>query len=137
MHVLVGGRPVPGGDDDVALDAGRPRWLRLRQLALGDAVGPLAEIFIRHAAELAGDAVRHHLPRLAGGDAALPRLFAGVELAELPRDRPRRLLAELMTTDTIGIVHLPDPVFPRNVLRNVGAAAEVLGRRNLHHRIPV
>ncbi len=67
----------------------------------------------------------------------MPRLGAGVELAELRRDRPRRLLAELMTADAVGVVHLPDPVVARDVLRDVGVAAEILGRRNLHHRVPV
>ena len=137
VQILVGRRPVPGGDDEIALDAGRARRLVLRQFALGDAVGPVAEILVRRAAELTGDAVGHHLAGLAGGDAALPCLGAGVELAELRRDRARGLLAELMTTDAIGVVHLPDPVFARDVLRDVGRAAEILGRRKLHHRVPV
>ena len=33
------------GDDEVALDALRPRRLGGRQLAVGDPVGPVAEIF--------------------------------------------------------------------------------------------
>ena len=65
VQVLVRRRPVPGGDDDVALDALRPRRLVLRQLALGDAIGPVAEILVRHAAELAGEPVGHHLAGLA------------------------------------------------------------------------
>ena len=42
-------------NDQVALDALRPLRLCMRQFAIGDAVGPIAEIFQRHAAELAGD----------------------------------------------------------------------------------
>ena len=137
VHVLVGRRPVPGGDDEVALDAGRPRRLVLRQLALGDAVGPVAEILVRHAAELAGDAVGHHLAGLAGGDAAHPGVLAGLELAELRRDGAGRLLAELMAADAVDVVHLLAPAVARDVLRNVGRAAEVLLRRNLHHHVPV
>ena len=66
VQILVGRRPVPGGDDEIALDARGPRRLVLRQLALGDAVGPVAEILVGRAAELAGDAVGHHLAGLAG-----------------------------------------------------------------------
>ena len=120
VQVLVRRRPVPGGDDEIALDAGRPLRLVLRQFALGDAVGPVAEILVRRAAELAGDAVGHHLAGLAGLDAANPGVRAEVELAELRRDRARRFLAELMTADAVGVVHLPDPGFARDVLRNVG-----------------
>ncbi len=87
--------------------------------------------------ELAGDAVGHHLAGLAGLDAAHPGVGAAVELAELRRDGAGRLLAELMTTDAVGVVHLLDPVGARDVLRNLGRAAEVLLRRNLHHRVPV
>ena len=72
VQVMLVGAPLPGGDDDVALDALRPRRLALRQLALGDAIGPVAEILERHAAELSGDAVGHHLAGLAGLDAAHP-----------------------------------------------------------------
>ena len=56
--------------------------LDLRQFALGDAVGPVAEILERHAAELAGEPVHHPFAGLAGGDAAHPRLVAGFEFAE-------------------------------------------------------
>ena len=58
-------RPFPRRDDDVALDACRPRRFGLRQLALGDPVGPVAEIFERHAAELAGEPIYHPFAGLA------------------------------------------------------------------------
>src|ERR1051325_1823166 len=118
MHVLVGRRPVPGRDYEIALDAGWARRFVLRQLALGDAIGPVAEIFVRRAAELAGDAVGHHLAGLAGLDAALPGLGAIVELAELRRNGAGGLLTELMAADAIGVVHLLDPGGPRDVLRD-------------------
>ncbi len=66
VHVLVGRRPRPRGDHDVALDALRPLRLGERQFAVGDALGPLAEIFVRHAAELAGQPVGHLLAGLPG-----------------------------------------------------------------------
>ena len=43
MQIRLGCRPVPQRDDDVAFDALRPRRLGRRQLAGGDAIGPLAE----------------------------------------------------------------------------------------------
>ena len=103
----------------------RPRRLVLGQFALRDAIGPVAEVFVRHAAELAGDAVGHHLAGLAGGDAADPGIRARVELAELRRDRARRFLAELMAADAVDVVHPLEPDLPRDVLRNVGVPAEV------------
>ena len=137
VQILVRRRPVPGGDDDVALDAGRPLRLVLGQFALRDAVGPVAEILVRHAAELAGEAVGHHLAGLAGGDAADPGVGAGIELAELRRNRAGRFLAELMAADAVDIVHALQPGVARDVLRNVGVAAEVRRGRDLHHRVPV
>ena len=137
MQVLVGRGPVPGGNHNVAFD---PRWTRrlaLRQFALGHAIGPVAEILVRHAAKLAGDTVGHHLAGLAGRDAADPGVCAAVELAELRRDGARRFLAKLMTSDAVGVVHALDPGLARDALRNVGVSAEVLGRRNFHHRVPV
>ena len=134
---LSGRRPVPGGDHEIALDSRRPLRLVLRQRALGDRIGPLAEILVRHAAELAGEPVGHHLAGLSGRDAADPGVGAGVELAELRRDRARRLLPELMAADAVDIVHAHAPDVARDALRNVGMAAEILLGRQLHHRVPV
>ena len=61
--------PLPRRDDDVAFDALRPLRLVRGQLALGHAIGPIAEILERHAAELSGNAVHHELAGLSGGDA--------------------------------------------------------------------
>ncbi len=137
VQVLVRRGPGPRGDHEVALDAARTLGLGERQFALGDAVGPVAEIFVRHAAELTGDAVGHLLARLARQDAALPRFGARIELAELRRDRARRLLAELMTADAIDVFHPRDPSGARDVLRDIGRAAEVALRRDRQHRVPV
>ena len=135
-EVLLRG-PLPGGDDDVALDAGRPRRLGLGQFALGHPVGPVTEILERHAAELSGKPVHHPFAGLPRGDAAHPRLLAGFEFAERGRDGARGFLAKLMAADAIDIVHPLAPDVLRDVLRDIGAAAEILGRRDLQQREPV
>src|SRR5262249_26875959 len=122
--------PLPRRDDDVALDALRPRRLALRQLALGDAVGPIAEILERHAAELSGKPVHHDLAGLSGRNAAHPCLRAGLEVAELRRDGARRFLPELMAANAIDVTHALAPGLARDVLRDLGRAAEILLRRN-------
>ena len=137
VQIMLLGAPFPGGDDDVALDALGPRRLGLRQFALGDAVGPVAEILVRHAAELSGNPVRHHLARLTRLEAAHPGIPARLERTELRRDRAGGLLAELMAADAVDVVHLPQPVGLGDVLGNVGRAAEIARRRNLQHRVPV
>src|SRR5262249_24375864 len=109
----------------------------LRQLALGDAVGPVAEIFERDAAELSGNPVGHLLAGLPGLDAAHPRFCAGLELAEGGRDRPGRLLAQLMAADAVDVVYLPEPVLASDVLRDITRAAELARRRNFQHREPI
>jgi hypothetical protein len=35
---------MPQGQHDIALDALLPGWLRERQLAVGDPIGPVAEV---------------------------------------------------------------------------------------------
>ena len=107
------------------------------QFALGDAVGPVAEIFIRHAGPLAGQPVGHHRAGLTRLDAAHPRLFPGSERAELRRDCAGGFLAELMAADAVDIVHLLEPVVLRELRGNSALAAKVAGGRNLHHRVPV
>ena len=129
--------PLPRCDDDVALDPLRPGRLVLRQLAGGDTVGPLAEILERHAVELTGEAEHHPLSGLAGRDAARPCLFARFERAELGGDGPGRFLPELMAADAIDVAHLLAPSLTRDVGGDIGRAAEILGRRHLHHRVPV
>src|SRR4029453_13680939 len=108
---------------DVALHALRPLRLALWQLALGDAVGPIAEILERHAAELSGNAVHHELAGLSGGDAARPRVRACLELAELRRDGGRRFLPELVAADAVDVAHALAPRVARDVLRDIGRAA--------------
>src|SRR5262249_3392715 len=91
MEICLLGAPLPLGHDYVALDALRARRLALGQLALGDAVGPIAEILERHAGELAGEPIHHELAGLSGGHPAYPRFLMGLELAELGRNGAGRL----------------------------------------------
>ena len=66
--------PVPGGDDDVALEPLRPRRLGMGELALGYAIGPFRIVFDRDCGELARQNIDHQLARLPGLDAVHPRL---------------------------------------------------------------
>src|SRR5262245_12559694 len=101
MQIVFLRPPFPGRDDEVALDALRTRRLALGQFALGDAVGPVAEIVVRRRAELAGKALGHLLAGLAGLGAAHPGLAAVTERAERRRNRAGRLLAELVAADAV------------------------------------
>src|SRR5262249_25955934 len=129
--------PLPPSDDDVALQALRPRRLGGGQLALLEPLRPVGEILERHAAEIAGELIGHLLTRLAGLDAAHPRLFVRLELAEAGRERARRLLPELVAADAADVLHLLEPVDLSELLGDVALAAELILARDLHHRVPV
>ncbi len=107
------------------------------QFTLGHPVGPITEILERHAAELPGKPVHHPFAGLPRGNAAHPCLFARFEFAKGCRDRARGFLAKLMAADAVDIVHPLAPDVLRNVFRDISAAAEILGRRNLQQREPV
>ena len=128
VQVLLLGAPVPGGDDDVALDALRPRRLAVRQFALGDAVGPVAEILVGRSAKIAGELVDHQWRGLAGHGAAAPRVFSGLELAERGRDGAGRRLAQLMAADASAVLHRLEPVGLRDLFGDVALAAELASR---------
>src|SRR5262249_37874171 len=87
--------------------------------------------------ELSGKPVGHVFAGLAGLDAALPCFLSRLELAERRRNRAGRLLPELMAADAVDVVHLPQPILPRDILRNVTCAAELARGRNLQHRVPI
>src|SRR5690242_7488441 len=129
--------PLPRGDDDIALNPGRTLRLVLRQLAGSHSIGPVAKIFERHAAELSREAVHHPFAGLAGGNATHPRLFARLEFAERRRDGAGRFLAKLMTPDAIDVVHALAPDVLCDLLRDIGAAAEILDRWDLQQGEPV
>ena len=107
------------------------------QFALGDAVRPVAEVTEWHAAERTRQQVDHLRARLAGRHAAHPRLGGVREGAELLRDFARGFLPELVTADAAVVAHGVEPVLLRDLGRYVARSAEVLGRRNLQHRVPV
>src|SRR6267378_1370975 len=105
MQVFVGRRPLPRRDHDIAFDALRTRRLAPGQFTLGDAVGPVTEIFEGGAAEIPGKIVGHLLAGLPRLNAPYPGRCAGIELAESFGDRAGRFLAELMTTDAADVLH--------------------------------
>ena len=109
VQVLLLVHPVAQRDDDVALDALRARRLGERQLAFGDAIGPVAVVGERDVAE-AGQLAEHLLAGLARLHAPPPRVGAGGERAERRRNRARGLLAELMAADAAGVLHRADPL---------------------------
>src|SRR5206468_2251710 len=99
--------PIPLRDHDVALQALRPRRFG-RQLAAGDAIGPVGEhrerAVLAHRVEAAGH-LRAGLSRL---DATLPCFRRTVEGAELLRYLARPFRAELMTRRAAARLQLPD-----------------------------
>ena len=137
VEVVLVVHPVAQRDDDVALDALGTGRRGKRQLALGDAVGPVAVVGERALTEI-GELIEHHRARLARLHPSLPGLGAGGEGAQAGRDGARRQLAELVAADTAGVLHRRDPLPLRQARRDVGGlAAELVGGRDLQHRIPV
>ena len=133
--------PVPLRDDDVALDALRPRRRR-RQLAAGDAVGPVGEhrqrAVLAHRVEAAGH-LRAGLSRL---NAPLPGLRRTVERAERLRDLARPFGAELVTRGAAARLQAANPVgLALDVRRDAVAARRVAGElallRHADQREPV
>ena len=137
MQVLLLVSPVPRSYDDVALDALRPRGLAVRQFAFGDAIGPIAEIFVGRATEIAGQRVDHERRGLARHGTAAPGVLARLELTERGRDGTGRFLAELMAADAGPILQHRQPFALRDLLGDVALAAELARVRNLQHRVPV
>jgi len=83
----------PPRDDDVALQAPRTMRLRVRELPLRHAIGPVGEVLERRAAQRARERRHHGLPRLAGLDAPDPRLVALLDVGECGGQRPRGSLS--------------------------------------------
>ena len=98
MEIVLGVRPVPHGDDDVALEPGRPRRGRARQLAGLDAVGPIGErgevAAVRR--QQRGHEAHHAAARRPGLDAPRPGGDRGIEMAERLGDVARRVIADLV-----------------------------------------
>ena len=136
VQVVLLGHPVAEGDDDVPLHALGPGRLGERQLALGDAFGPVAEVGERRVAQVR-ELAEHHLAGLPRLDAAAPRLGGGGEGAERRRNRARGGLAELMAADAARVLHRADPVGLRDAGRDASRSAKLARRRDLQHRVPV
>ena len=137
MQILLLVAPVPCRDDDVALDA---RWalrLCLRQFAIGDALRPVAKIFVRRAAKLAGENAHHGLAALPRLRAAHPRILVVLVISKPRRNRARRQLSKLVAADTAVVLHQEHPVVGLHIVGNIALAAELVGRRHLQHRVPV
>ena len=119
----------------------RPRRLRMGQLALGDAVRPVREVSEGRAAEVLDELVEHLFAGLPGLDAAEPRFFGSIELAQriryVLRERARGKLAQLMAADAAVVLHRVEPVALGYLGGNCALAAELARLRNLHHRIPI
>src|SRR3989338_1058921 len=133
--------PIPGGDDDVALDPLRSFGPRMGQLALGDAVGPVREVAERRGAEILDQRVEHSFAGLPGLDAADPRLLGSGELAHRERnafrERARGKLAHLMAAHAGPVLYLGEITPERNFGGNLAFAAELVLVRNLEHGIPI
>ena len=125
VEIRLGVSPVPLRDDDVALESLRSRRRR-RQLAFGDAIGPVGEhrqcAIFTHRVQTTGH-LRAGLSRL---NAPLPRFGGRVERAELFRDLTRPLGAKLVTRGAAARLHAPDPLgLTLDVGRNAVAARRV------------
>ena len=136
VQVLLVVHPVAQRDDDVALHALRPLRLGERQLALGDAIGPVAVVGERHLAQSV-QLPEHHRAGLTRLHAPLPGVGAGGERAERRRDGARGGLSELMAADAPGVLHRRNPLRLRQACRDAAFAAELIGGGNLEHRVPV
>ena len=82
MQVMFIVEPIPGRDDDIALDTLRARWLRVRQLAFSDAVRPVGKITQIRVAELLDRSLEHGMAALSRLNAAKPGFLGGCELAQ-------------------------------------------------------
>ena len=136
MQILFRVVPVAQRDDDVALHTLRPRRRCPRQLALGDAFGPVGEIRERHAAQLARGEQDHVLAGLSGLDAADPCFLVRAALEVVCRNRAGRQLAELVAADAAVVFHHVEIIGELDVLRCF-FAAEHLGLGDFHHRVPI
>ncbi len=110
VQIMLVIEPIPSRHDDVALGPLRPCRFGMGQLALGDAVGPVRQIFDRDSAEIFGHAREHRHAALSRLDAAKPRLLGIGELAHRERHilgkGARRARANRMAVGTTVRLHL-------------------------------
>ena len=84
-----------------------------------------------------GDEVDHLAAGLAGLDAPRPGLFGRFELAQRRRQRARGDVAELVAADAAVILDRVEPIGLLGFFRDVALAAELIGARDLEHRVPI
>src|SRR5262245_29188814 len=133
--------PIPRSDNDVALDPLRPRWLRMGQLALRDAVCPIREVSEGGGAQILDKLVEHLLAGLPRLDAPKPHFLGSIQLAQrvryLARECARGKLTQLMAANTTVVLHRVEPIALGYLGWNCPLAAELARLRNLHHGIPI
>src|SRR5438046_2102881 len=105
-------REVPHRYHEVPLDPFRALWLRERELAGGNAVGPVGEVLERCVEAHVTEAERHVAHRLARLRPARPLLEAIAFLPELIGHDTDAVAAERMAR-LAGILHRVDPGFLR------------------------
>src|SRR5262249_35012929 len=137
MQVSLWIAPFPRGDDDVAFNTLRPWRLGVRQLALGDAIGPITEVLEWGAPKISGQGIHHQGCGLSRLYPTNPGLFPRLELAKRARDRARCKLPQLMTPHARPVFDHGQPLRARNFLGDVALAAELVRGGDLEHRIPI
>src|SRR5436309_14072537 len=85
MQIMLVVEPIPGCDDNIALDTLRSRRLRMGQLAFGDAIRPVRKIAQIRTAELLDRGLEHRYAALSRLDAAKPQLLGILERRERMR----------------------------------------------------
>ena len=137
VQVLLLVHPVAQRDDDVALHALRPRRLGKRQLALGDAIGPVAVVGERQLAQV-GQLIEHLLARLTRLHASPPGVGRRRRTCRTPREScastPGR--ADGSRCSPLFFIALIQWRL-RQPRGNAALAAELIGGGNLEHRVPV
>src|SRR5438128_7856432 len=133
--------PIPGANDDVALDALRPRRLCMGQLAFGDPIRPIREVANGGAAEVFDERVEHLFAGLTGLNAAEPRFLRSGQRTEgvrdIARERARGKLAQLMAAYATVALHRVEPLGLSYLFWNFALVAELARFRKLEHGIPI
>ena len=132
--------PVPLRDDDIALDALRPRRCG-RQLAAVDAIGPVGEHRERALAPHLIEAAAHLRAGLSRLNAAIPRGPRRAERSKRFRNLARRLVAKLMARPATARLEIPDPLglalhVRRDAVTTRRIARELALLGNTNHREP-
>ena len=125
MQILFWVVPVAQRDDDVALDALWACRLVGRQFAFGDALGPVGEIFERHAAQLTGSDQHHVLAGLPRLDAADPRILMGAALEVVIGNGASGQMPQLMTADAAVVFHAVEVIGHFDIRGRVFAAEDL------------